>query len=48
MTVPYLPDPPIWCAGCGHFGVQGAIAGALGELCVADSDVIVLAGIVCS
>ncbi len=48
MTQTYLPDPPIWCAGCGHFGVQGAIAGALRELDVADSDVIVLAGIGCS
>ncbi len=48
MTETYLPKPPIWCAGCGHFGVQAAITTALGELGIATSDVMVLAGIGCS
>ena len=29
MTKTYQKGHPIWCAGCGHFGVQGAIQNAM-------------------
>ncbi len=48
MTATYRPADPIWCAGCGHFGVQAAIARALTELAVPAHDTLVLAGIGCS
>ena len=48
MTVTYDPKPPIWCAGCGHFGVQGALTMALQQLDIAPAETIVLAGIGCS
>jgi len=48
VTTTYRPADPIWCAGCGHFGVQAAIARGLQALELAPHDVIVLAGIGCS
>ena len=48
MTTTYQPKTPIWCAGCGHFGVQGAIARALRELAIPSADTMILAGIGCS
>ena len=48
MTATYTPRPAIWCAGCGHFGVQGALVQALRESGVPVERVIVLAGIGCS
>jgi 2-oxoglutarate ferredoxin oxidoreductase subunit beta len=48
MTVTYTPRPPIWCAGCGHFGVQAALAQALRTAEVPAERVIILAGIGCS
>ena len=48
MTVTYVAKPPIWCAGCGHFGVLGALKAALQELDVPPAETIVLAGIGCS
>jgi len=48
MTKTYTPTPPIWCAGCGHFGVQGALERALIDLNIAKHDTMILAGIGCS
>lgn len=39
---------PIWCAGCGHFGVESALRHALSALNVPRSDTLILAGIGCS
>lgn len=44
----YQPGQPIWCAGCGHFGVQGSLKYALKELDIASHDIMLLAGIGCS
>ncbi|MEE8370872.1 MAG: thiamine pyrophosphate-dependent enzyme [Sphingomonadales bacterium] len=41
-------NQPIWCAGCGHFGVQGALSHALKTLEIPPFETIVLAGIGCS
>ncbi|MBI5157976.1 MAG: 2-oxoacid:ferredoxin oxidoreductase subunit beta [Acidimicrobiia bacterium] len=48
MTVTYAPRPPIWCAGCGHFGVQAALDRALGEAGIPPEATLILAGIGCS
>jgi len=48
MTETYRPSRPIWCAGCGHFGVQAALVRALGRVGAEPHDVLVLAGIGCS
>ncbi|MFQ5555529.1 MAG: thiamine pyrophosphate-dependent enzyme, partial [Acidimicrobiia bacterium] len=48
MTATYVPATPIWCAGCGHFGVQAVMTGALRELEIPPHEVMVLAGIGCS
>ena len=48
MTVTYSPRPPIWCAGCGHFGVQAALDRALREAGIPKERVLILAGIGCS
>lgn len=48
MTATYSPKTPIWCAGCGHFGVQGAISAALRRLEVPSAETMILAGIGCS
>ena len=48
MTVTYVSKPPIWCAGCGHFGVLGALKTALQQLEVPPAETMVLAGIGCS
>lgn len=48
MSETYTPRSPIWCAGCGHFGVQGALAQALREAAVPAQRTIILAGIGCS
>lgn len=44
----YSPASPIWCAGCGHFGVQAALKTALHQLGVASHETLILAGIGCS
>lgn len=48
MTRTYEPARPIWCAGCGHFGVQGAIRHAMAAEGVELHETLVLAGIGCS
>ena len=48
MTKTYHSGSPIWCAGCGHFGVKGAIQGALANAGVELHNALVLAGIGCS
>ena len=48
MTETYTPSQPIWCAGCGHYGVQGALAGALSKLGIAAHETMLLTGIGCS
>jgi len=45
----YLSDiKPIWCPGCGHFGVLSALTKALAELGRPPEDVAVVSGIGCS
>ena len=48
MTMTYPPATPIWCAGCGHFGVQNAIDAALDRLEIPAHETAVIAGIGCS
>ena len=48
MTVTFTPPHPIWCAGCGHFGVKNAIVAALAALDIPAHDTMILAGIGCS
>jgi 2-oxoglutarate ferredoxin oxidoreductase subunit beta len=48
MTQTYQKAKPIWCAGCGHFGVQHAMQHALSKEGAAAHETIVLAGIGCS
>jgi 2-oxoglutarate ferredoxin oxidoreductase subunit beta len=47
-VITYEPAPPIWCAGCGHFGVLSALETAIRELEIPLDEVMVLAGIGCS
>ncbi len=47
-TRTYATGHPIWCAGCGHFGVQGAIKHALATAGIEPHETLVLAGIGCS
>ncbi len=39
---------PVWCPGCGHFGVLNAITKALAHLALANENVALLSGIGCS
>ncbi len=48
MARTYLPGNPIWCAGCGHFGVRNALMTALRDLEAESHKTMVLAGIGCS
>ena len=48
MTQTFTPARPIWCAGCGDFGVQQALVNALDELEVPIHDRMIVAGIGCS
>ena len=48
MTRTYQTGHPIWCAGCGHFGVQGAVLHAMKQTGVELHETLVLAGIGCS
>lgn len=48
MTETYDTGKPIWCAGCGHFGVKNAIQFSLEAAGVEMHEALVLAGIGCS
>jgi 2-oxoglutarate ferredoxin oxidoreductase subunit beta len=48
MTLTYEKAKAIWCAGCGHFGVQGAMQSAMASAGVELHETLVLAGIGCS
>lgn len=48
MTKTFTPSRPIWCAGCGDFGVRGALEHALNRLHIPRHRVLILAGIGCS
>ena len=48
MTATYTPAEPIWCAGCGHYGVQSYLERALAELAIPPHEVVIPAGIGCS
>ena len=48
MTTTFTPARPIWCAGCGDFGVLQALVNALKALEIAAHDTLVIAGIGCS
>lgn len=47
-TKTYVPATPIWCAGCGHFGVQTALQIALSNAGISSHETLILAGIGCS
>jgi 2-oxoglutarate ferredoxin oxidoreductase subunit beta len=47
-TNSYAPAVPIWCAGCGHFGVLNALRAAIGDLEIPPHELVTLAGIGCS
>ena len=48
MTKTFTPARPIWCAGCGDFGVLQALVGAMEELNIPPHERFVTAGIGCS
>ena len=48
MTETFTPGRPIWCAGCGDFGVLEALISALNDLLVPAHDRMIIAGIGCS
>lgn len=48
MTTTFTPKEPVWCSGCGHFGVRGALVNALSKLEIPAHDTFLLAGIGCS
>ena len=48
MTKTFTPSRPIWCAGCGDFGVLHALIGGFEELGVPEHERFVVAGIGCS
>jgi 2-oxoglutarate ferredoxin oxidoreductase subunit beta len=56
LLKPYTHEPkdykstvkPIWCPGCGHFGVQAALFRAFAYLDLAPEQVVIVSGIGCS
>jgi 2-oxoglutarate ferredoxin oxidoreductase subunit beta len=48
MTTTFKPARPIWCAGCGDFGVQQALENAMKRLSIEPHNAMVVAGIGCS
>ncbi len=44
----FSPARPIFCAGCGHFGVGAALEGAVDELAIPRHELMIVAGIGCS
>lgn len=48
MTKTFKPARPIWCAGCGDFGVQQALENGMKALGIEPHQALVIAGIGCS
>jgi len=48
MTITFKPASPIWCSGCGHFGVESALKQSLKNQSVEPHKSMILAGIGCS
>ena len=48
MTETFTPTRPIWCAGCGDFGVLEALTQGLDELAIPEYRRVIIAGIGCS
>lgn len=48
MTETFKPGSPIWCSGCGHFGVESALKQSLKNRSIEAHEAMVLAGIGCS
>ncbi|MBT4890979.1 MAG: 2-oxoacid:ferredoxin oxidoreductase subunit beta [Rhodospirillales bacterium] len=48
MTTTYTPTNPVWCSGCGHYGVKGAMERSLAQLGIAPHETMLLTGIGCS
>jgi len=48
MTETFTPSRPIWCAGCGDFGVLTALENALEQLNIPAHKAMIIAGIGCS
>ena len=48
VTETFPINEPIWCAGCGHFSVLNALAGAFQRLGIDGKDALIVAGIGCS
>ncbi|MBT3449653.1 MAG: 2-oxoacid:ferredoxin oxidoreductase subunit beta [Bacteroidetes Order II. Incertae sedis bacterium] len=48
MAKSFEPGEPIWCAGCGHFGVQNAVVAALAKLEIPSHETLIISGIGCS
>lgn len=48
MAETFEPGSPIWCSGCGHFGVESALKQSLKNLSIEPHEAMVLAGIGCS
>jgi 2-oxoglutarate ferredoxin oxidoreductase subunit beta len=47
-TKVFTPTPPIWCPGCGDFGVLASLKKALSELQIKSKDTVIVGGIGCS
>jgi 2-oxoglutarate/2-oxoacid ferredoxin oxidoreductase subunit beta len=47
-TKVYTPTTPIWCPGCGDFGVLASLKKALSELEIKSKDTVIVGGIGCS
>jgi len=48
MTDTYTPTNPVWCSGCGHYGVKGAMERAFSRLGIQPHETMLLTGIGCS
>lgn len=44
----YTPTTPIWCPGCGDFGVLASLKKALSDLQIKSKDTVIVGGIGCS
>lgn len=44
----YTPTTPIWCPGCGDFGVLASLKKALSDLQIRSKDTVIVGGIGCS